>query len=146
MPPVMTESVLVACVDGNDLDNVAPLLRERFQRFITNRKWEAANVDFVEQKHAPDPNFPDYLPDWDLGLRVGLAHVTDCPTWFTDVEAVVGFLADLHSETGRDFLLYLSPHTQRWLQEHLVFVDGKVVDLPLLREMITRFLARSSDT
>lgn len=142
MATVTDENVLVAYVDGSDLRDVAPLLRDRFRQFITGRAWVTDQVLFVDQVHDPDPSYPDYLPDWDLGLNIGLDHVPVRPAWFADVRALVEFLTTLQVESGRHFMVCLASRSRHWFQEHLVVVDGDAIDFAWLQEMIQRQIGR----
>jgi hypothetical protein len=138
MSMLADEHVLVAYVDGNDFHEVAPILRSHFQDFIAKRQWCTDQVTFVDQVHDPDPAFPDWLPDWDLGINLGLDHVPQMGEWFVDIETLVQFMEGLHAESGRDFVLFLAYRSRPWLQEHLYFINGEEVDLHWLREAIER--------
>jgi len=145
MPKLTDEHVLCAYVDGSDQHDVSPLIRSRLQRFIADRRWTTGQILFVDQILDPDPDFPDFLPEWDLGVNLGLDHVQLNEEWFDDIEALVECLAGLHTETERDFELFIAYRSRPWLQEHLTFIDGKSVDLAWLKEVIS-MLAKSESS
>ena len=141
MAKLSDQHVLVAYVDGSDLHDVASLLRSEFQQFIESQHWRTNQVVFVDQVHDPDPDFPDFLPDWDLGINLGLDHILRADGWFGDVEALIRFLERLHAVAGRDFVVFMAFRSRIWLQEHLCFVEGKPIDLNWLREAIERLVS-----
>jgi len=132
------EHVLCAYADGSDLHDAAPLLRSRLGALLAGRRWATDQVVLVDQMHAPDPEHPDCLPDWDLGVNIGLDHIRRSAAWFADVEALVECLVALHEESARDFAVFLAFRSRTWLQEHLAFIGGKPVDLPWLRKVIEK--------
>ena len=136
------EHVLAAYVDGSDLDAVAPVLRAAFTRYASSSSWLLGPVVVVDQRRPPDPAFPDALPDWDLGVNLGLDKLPQTPGWFVGVESLVGLLRQLAQETGRDFVLFMCFQSQLWRQEHLTFVGADAVDLPWLRGAIERLRGR----
>jgi hypothetical protein len=144
MTTTTDERLLLAYVEESDLHAVAALLRKRFGDFITARKWATSEVVFVDQVQPADPDHPDFLPQWDLGLNLGLDHIPSCPTWFGDIEALARFLRELAGETGCEFVLVLAFRSQPWRQEHLAFVSGNEVDLVGLRQIIERLVGRGS--
>jgi hypothetical protein len=119
---------------------VAPALRSRIREFISGREWATGHVLFVDQIHDLDPEFPDCLPDWDLGINLGLDHIRRCPGWFADIRALIEHLSGLRAETGRIFVLFLAYRSRPWLQEHLVSVDNETVDFRRLQEAIERLV------
>jgi hypothetical protein len=138
------EHVLAAYVEGNDLHAVASTLREGFRQFIEFGRWPTDQVLAVDRQHSPDPDAPGCLPQWDLGLNLGLDHLNRSPDWFSSVEALVEHLERLHAETGEEFVLFLCFQSRPWLQEHLTFIGGGAVKLPRLKGAIERLTFRSS--
>jgi hypothetical protein len=136
------EHVLAAYTDGSDLDTVAPALRAAFDRFAASGSWPSDQVLVVDQRQPRDSAEPEFLPQWDLGLNLGLDHRPRSPDWFAGVEAVVGLLRQLAADTGREFVLLLCFRSEPWRQEHLVFVGPGPVDLPWLRVAIDRLTGR----
>ena len=141
MESLTDEHVLAAYVDGSDLDDVAPALRAAFARFAGSGVWPSPQVLVVDQRQPPDPAEPESLPQWDMGLNLGLDHLPQSPGWFAGVEALVGVLRSLAAETGREFVLFLCFRSEPWRQEHLAFVGPGPVDLPWLRAAIERLTA-----
>jgi hypothetical protein len=119
---------------------VAPRLRARIGDLIRAHRWATEQVLFVDRIHEPDPDSPDDLPDWNLGINPGLDHIPRCPEWFADIRALLEGLSELRAETGRDFVLFLAYRSRPELQEHLVFVNHKPVDLLWLRRAIERLV------
>src|SRR5262249_49830278 len=119
MHKLTDEYVLCAYVEGNDLQKVAPLLRAQIQTFIAARRWATDQALFVDQIHDPDPKFPEWLPDWDLGVNLRLDHIRQNDGWFDDIKALVEYLTSLRAESERDFVLFIAYRSRPWLQEHL---------------------------
>jgi hypothetical protein len=134
------EHVLAAYVEGFDLDEVAPRLRAAFARFADSGAWPSPQVLVVDQREPLDPIEPDFLPQWDLGLNLGLDHLTRTPGWFAGVESLVGLLRQLASESGREFVLFLCFRSVAWRQEHLVSVGPGAINMLWLREAIERLV------
>lgn len=132
------EHVLAAYVDGSDLDDVAATLRVAFLRFAGSGVWPTPQVLVVDQRQPPDPAESEFLPQWDLGLNLGLDHWPRSAGWFAGVEALVALLRQLAADTEREFVLFLCLRSESWRQEHLTFVGPNPVDLPWLREAIVR--------
>ncbi|KAA2284212.1 hypothetical protein [Arenimonas fontis] len=130
MQSLTDEHVLAAYADGSDLDDVAPALRAAFARFAESGAWPSLQVLAVDQRQPPDPAEPEFLPQWDLGLNLGLDHRPWSADWFAGVESLVGLLRQLAAETGREFVLFLCFRSEPWRQEHLAFVGPGPVDLP----------------
>jgi hypothetical protein len=143
MPALTDEYVLAAYVDGSDLDDVAPVLRAAFTRFAASGSWTSPQVLVVDQRQSPDLAEPRFLPQWDLGLNLGLDHHSRSSAWFAGIDALVTLLRSLADETGREFVLFLCFRSVAWRQEHLTFVDSRPVDLVRLRGFIEKLLARS---
>lgn len=138
MESLTDEHVLAAYADGSDLDDVAVTLRAAFARFAGSGAWPSPQVLVVDQRSPPDPAEPEFLPQWDLGLNLGLDHQRRSPGWFAGVESLVETLRQLASETGREFALFLCFRSEGWRQEHLAFVGPGPVDLPWLRAAVER--------
>jgi hypothetical protein len=133
------ENVLAAYTIGNDLEEVAPVLRERFRQFVAENRWPSEAV-FVDQMHAADPAFPDWPPDWDMGLNLGLDEVSDSAKRSASVEILVEFLVKLHDESGREFALFMCFRSKPWLQEELLSVGAEPVDVAWLNGAIARLI------
>lgn len=136
------EHVLAAYVVGNDLADVAPVLRERFQQYVSEGHWLPEAIVFVDQVHDPDPTFPDWPPDWDLGVNLGLDHLPRTPSWFVGVESLVGMLRRLAAETGREFILFMCFGSEPWRQIDLLSVGRGPVDVEWLKELIEHHTTR----
>lgn len=139
--PVIDDSaVILAYADGSDLHDIAPSLRDQLQRLVNEQQWNTLGVKVVELRGEPDPAFPDCLPDWDLGINLGIDH----PGWFTDVEQLVRSLWRLNKTLGRDFVVCLLLRDVSERQEHLCFIGDSEPDVTWLRAAIQR-LARRAD-
>ena len=103
----MKAQTLYAYVDGADLADVEQLIVARMSAFIKDRSWTCSAVHLVNQKHEPDPSErPGDLPLWDLGINLDLPDPGTVSTgWFDDIAVLVTFLAGLHVEVGRDFVI-----------------------------------------
>jgi hypothetical protein len=133
------ENVLAAYAIGNDLQDVAPLLRQRLQQFVAENRWPS-KAFFVDQLRAPDPTFPDWPPDWDMGLNLGLDEVGDSTRRSAAVKHLVEFLAKLHDESGREFALFMCFRSKPWLQEELLTVGAEPMDVAWLNGAIERLI------
>ncbi|MBO0697611.1 MAG: hypothetical protein J2P46_04395 [Zavarzinella sp.] len=140
MKSLTDEYVLAAYVDGSDLDDVAQTLRAAFKEFADAETWPADQVLVVDRREPADPTTPDFLPQWDLGLNLGLDHQSRSPDWFTGVDSLVNLLRNLAASSGREFVLFLCFRSQPWRQEHLTFVGAGPVNLPWLRRAIERLI------
>lgn len=84
------------------------------------------------------------MPDWDMGLNLGLDHVRESPNWFSGVESLVGLLEHLNSEMSLSFELFVCYRSPAWLQEHLAFVSAKPTNLNWLKNAIERLTRYSN--
>src|SRR4029077_9446967 len=98
----MPRHILYAYVDGSDIGDMADMLDDRFEELVENRSWTAGSASVVNQRRDPDPTMqPGDLPDWDLGLNMGLPDPGNEPQgWFADVEAIARVLRTLHRESA----------------------------------------------
>ena len=132
----MPRHILYAYVDGSDLRDVADALDGRFAQFVESRRWAAGHASVVNQRHDETATQPGELADWDLGLNLELPDPgAEFPGWFADVEAIAEFLATLHREFGRDFIIGLAD-TQTGITEDLFDVSTDSPDLGKLRSII----------
>jgi hypothetical protein len=130
----MAEDTLYFYVDGSDLHEVAPLLRQRLASFLEGRTWVAGEAWLVDQLHPDTEGLqPGDLPDWDLGLNLRFEAPPEARPagWFDDVAAIVAFLRALSVETGREFVVGASFEGSR--PEDLFYVDPGPVDLERMR-------------
>jgi hypothetical protein len=132
----MPRHTLYAYVEGNDLDDIAPPLEPRLDRFVRDTRWRYAKPWVVNQRRPDDPSLrAGDLPDWDFGLNMHLPD-GEPPGWFADVESLVTFLAPLQEEIGRAFVLGVSDN-ERGFTEDLPFeIDSRAPDLVLLRRVL----------
>lgn len=137
---LLNKHILLAYVDGCDLHDVAPLLRNRFQEFISRHLWSADEVMFVDQVRHDDPSLGlEDLPDWELGLNIGLAYLSQNRTGFSaDFAAVIAFLQHLHQESGRDFVLEVGSR-ETGFSHNITFVDAKPINVPALEAIVERY-------
>ena len=84
-------STLFIYVDGFDLENIASLLVERFEKFAA--VWGIPMTRVVNEKM-------EATPDWNLGLNVELEEIPR-----GKVEELVTFLCSLAKETSREFVV-----------------------------------------
>src|SRR5688572_473669 len=133
----MARHTLYAYAEGNDLHDVAADIEARVERFIRGGHWRYGTPRVVNQSRPDDPSLrPGDLPDWDLGLNLDLPDPPQEPEgWFDDVERIATFFAELHSATGRDFVIGIGDN-ERSFSEDLFTIDSASPDLGLLRRMI----------
>jgi hypothetical protein len=78
----------------------------------------------------------DDLPDWDLGLNMALPDPGQEPSgWFSEVERIVAFLAELHGTTGREFVLGVYD-AEGGISEDLFSVDRGSPDMEEFRTIL----------
>lgn len=136
--PLTDEFVLAAYVDGSDLESVAAALKKGFSCFLESGAWQSDSVLLVDQKQPDEEAESGFLPQWDLGVNLGLDHMRNAPRWFDGVEALVTMLHGLSAETGRTFVMFLCFQSEPWRQEHLAFIGSDADDTSYLREFIAR--------
>jgi len=100
-------NVLLAYVQGADLDEIADQLQLRFDQFVSSRAWKSAEVSVVNMRQPRSPeDLPEDLPGWDLGVNFTLPDKDEKDeSWKDDVHAVVDFLSLLNEEFGCDFVI-----------------------------------------
>jgi hypothetical protein len=132
----MGRYTLFAYVDGFDLDGVAAELDARLEQFVRGRSWVTV-ATVVNQRRLEDASLRNGdLPDWDLGLNIELPDVgEERPGWFGDLEETLGFLAQLHSRTGRDFVLGVYD-SQNGITEDLFSIDGPTPNVEEFRRIL----------
>jgi len=132
----MPQHTLYAYVDGSDFADIADALDARFAQFVNERPWAAGRASVVNQRHDETVTEPGELPDWDLGLNLELPDPgAEFPGWFADVEAIAVFLATLHQEFGRNFIIGLADR-RSGITEDLFDVSTDSPDLGKLRAII----------
>ena len=117
-------AVLVAFVDGSDLDDVVGTLRPVLQELAAETGWRSPDEQFIEHRETESDD-PEYLPDWSLGMSLSLEHIATEPAWRDDIATLFETLKRLAGETDRVFytaVCYQEPH---WLENTVAFVDGK---------------------
>ena len=142
--PMTDENVLAAYADGSDLDAVAARLRAAFIQFVDSGLWQSDQACFVDLRQSLDATAPEFLPQWDLGLNLGLDHLSRSPDWLRGLKSLVGLLQQLHAELDREFVIFLCFRSEPWRQEHLAFVGSGEVDLTYLCEAIERMVLRAN--
>jgi hypothetical protein len=138
MPPTELHDTLFFYVEGSDLHEVAPLLRERFKSFLEARDWVSNAVWFVEQVDEADSTLrPGDFPDWDLGLNLKLATSIEDrrANWFEDVAAIVVFLGELTKETRRSFVVGAA-FANSPVADDLLYTSVRPIDLDELRSRL----------
>ena len=120
----LERDVLFAYVDGSDLDDAAPLLRERLTALVSSASW-ACRVWLVDQRHGDEPLQPGDLPSWDLGVNLD-ARLVEADAYRQDLVRLYRGLKVLAAETGRDFVLGVNG-------EDLVYTSSGLTDAELLR-------------
>lgn len=124
--------VLFAYVDGSDLQDVADDLVGQLDRFVSANDWPRATW-VVNQRHPPDPEFPNDLPDWDLGINHSLPDPgVDAPGWFEPVAVIARFLGTLSQRTRRQFVIGFA-NSATGVAEDVAYVDGPDCDIESLR-------------
>ena len=127
--------IFYAYVDGSDLHDIENLLVAEFNAFISSQRWVSPNVNLVNQVYELELNAPeDCLPDWFIGLNIGLAKPQDAD-WFQDIEAVINFLGGMNDKTGREFVVGVADKETGFTHD-LMFVDDSCFDLEVLKSMI----------
>jgi len=133
----MPRNVLLAYVDGFDLDGIADQLQMRFDDFVSSRTWNAVEVSVVNMRQPRNPeDSPEDLPQWDLGLNFTLPDRGEKnEIWKEDVHATVDFLSTLNEEFGRDFVIAVHDRV-RGFNEDVASVASEPPDLEKIFFMI----------
>jgi len=133
----MAFQTLYAYVDGSDLHEVADLLLDRLRAFVESDGWLVRKPSVVNQRRTDDPTLgPEDFPDWELGLNLELPKRGDEPPgWFSDVEKIARFLGELHSTTGRDFVIGIGGGGPGF-SEDLFFVRSASPDVGWLKSAL----------
>jgi len=133
----MARHTLYAYVEGSDFADVADELELRLFRFVDSGQWRYATPKIVNQRHKDDPSLgPGDLPDWDLGLNIDLPDPPEEPAgWFGDIERIVGFLAELHVATGRDFVIGIGDN-ESGISDDLFGINSASPDVEQLRRFL----------
>ena len=134
----MPSQIFYAYVDGSDLTELEDLLVDRLNAFVRSRTWTCGNVHLVNQKGDPnDPSLgPDDLPDWELGINFTTPNDTESQlNWIDDVEETIAFLAQLHTETDRDFVIGIGD-AEQGISQDLMFISSPNPDTAALRRML----------
>jgi hypothetical protein len=130
-------NVMLAYVDGSDLDGIADQLEARFRDFVSRRAWKAAEVSVVNMRQPRNPeDSPEDLPQWDLGLSLTLPNRGEKDEgWRDDVHATVDLLSVLNEEFGRDFVIAVHDRV-RGFNEDVAYVASEPPDLEKIFFMI----------
>jgi hypothetical protein len=130
-------NVLLAYVDGFDVQEIAPALEVRFREFAAGRKWCAQEIAVINELHPPYPeDEPDDLPPWNLGLNFTLPDKRESrDDWREDVRATVEFLVQLRSEFGRKFVVAVHDR-ERGVNEDVASVRSSRPDFQVIYSMI----------
>jgi hypothetical protein len=134
----MTPDNLYFYVDGSDLHEVAPLLRQRLSDFLESRTWVSGEAWLVDQVHEGAEGLkPGDLPDWDLGLNLQLRMPPESRPahWFDDVSAIVTLLHALSVETERSFVVGGSCDDASQVEDFFA-VDERPIDLDRMRRQL----------
>lgn len=134
----MTRYILYASVDGSNLRDVADVIDRRLRQFVETTPWVIERPLVVNERGEVDPSLdPDDLPTWTLGLNLNLPHPASAPpNWFDDIDRIVRVLAELHVETGKDFVIGVGDRTRPWFSDDLMFVDSATPDVKDLRRIL----------
>ena len=134
----MAQHTLYAYVEGSDLDDVvADEIMDLTEAFVGETAWRFGKPWLVNQRLDNDPNVrPGDLPAWELGLNFDLPDPhNEPPGWFVDVERIAVFCGELHTATGRDFVIGIGDN-QRGYSEDLFYIRTASPDLNKLRMII----------
>ena len=133
----MSIHTLFAYVDGFDLQDVADEVENLCEAFVAERRWRFGAPRVVNQRLEDDERHTSNdLPEWELGLNMDLPDPgCEPPGWFSDLDAIAGFLGTLYARTGREFVIGIADN-QHGYSEDLFTVQSERPDLEQLREII----------
>lgn len=122
-------TTLYAYVLGTDLEEVAPRIEAHLDELVAARTWRVPDVWVVNQRETPS--------EWDLGLNLTLpAKPHQKLDWLEDAAAIASALADLHTKTGRSFVMGMQSGKSA-AQDVLTIASAKV-DLDALRTALSK--------
>jgi hypothetical protein len=145
MPALNDECVLN--VDGFVSFNPAQSLRAHARKFVASRPWSTKEVFYGDQLEPTEESAEQERdePLWSFCFCLGLDHIPDSNgDWRDDVGALVGFLQEISSETGREILMEVRWRSKPWYSEHIAYVDDKTPDLTTICAMIERVAKRGA--
>lgn len=131
----MSRFVLLACVDGSDLHEVAERIRRDLDHFAASTPWSRPTWVVDEVRPRDSALQPGDLPDWTLGVNHELPDDHTVDDWFQDVERIAVTISEIAAATGRTFALCLAD-TQSGTVEEFASLNGDRVDLEKLRLML----------
>ena len=129
------ETLLLAYLEGGEEGGRVwddDLVREATREFVEQHAWKTDQVVFVDERH-----------DWEIHL--GLDHRERASDWFSDVEALVGFLDDLNRKHGCEVSIYLAFRSKHWYQPFIWRIDGDPVELDVVRNAIETYIPHGLD-
>ncbi len=120
---------LYAYVLGTDLDEVAPRIEAHLDELVAARTWRVPDVWVVNQRETPG--------EWDLGLNLTLpAKPHQKLDWLDDAAAIASALAELHTSTGRSFVLGMQ--SGKGAAKDVATIASASVDLDALRTALSK--------
>lgn len=128
----MSRFVLLACVDGSDLHEVAERIRRDLDHFVASHHWSRPTWIVDEIAQGDKSLQPGDLPDWTLGLSHELPDDQASDDWFQEVEFLAVTIGGIAAASGRTFVLCLAD-TQGATVEDFASRNGDRVDLERLR-------------
>lgn len=132
----MQQHTLYAYVDGSDLDDVVMDIERELVELVASQGWVLSRPVVVNQKSVVVGSRPSDLPDWDLGINLAPPDPgRERREWFADIERVVGRLAHLRSQFGRDFVIGIADNVTGSADD-LFYVESEAPDLGRLRGVI----------
>jgi hypothetical protein len=133
----MSSHIIYAYVDGSDLHEVAAHIESMLEGFVRGHRWQCAEPMLVNTPHPPDSAAAaGDLPLWDLGLNLAVpAGERDDEALLADLVALTEFLAHLHRDTTRDFVLGIAD-LRTGTSEDCLFVGEHVPSQSELRMLL----------
>jgi hypothetical protein len=128
----MTKNTIYAYVIGNDFNDIADKLVEKFDDFISHRDWICPKIWTVNQQWEAD----DGQSEWNLGLNIDLPDPYQEPFgWFSDVKSVASFMTTMREEYRHNFVIGISDN-EKGLSEDIIEIDSDNPDIEYLKRFI----------
>jgi hypothetical protein len=132
----MPRCVLLFCVEGSDLHDVAERIRRDLDHFVASQPWSRATCVLDELAPRDSTMQPDDLPDWELGVHHELPDDLEADhEWFAEVERIAAAVGRIAAATERTFAVALA-NTENEITEDITYLTGADKDLETLRRAL----------
>jgi hypothetical protein len=131
----MPRFVLLFCVEGSDLHDVAEPIRRDLDQLVASTPWSRTTCVLDEIAPRDSTMQPDDLPDRELGVYHELPDDRQSDhEWYSEVERIAAWILRIAAATGRAFAVALAD-TQSDVTEDIGYLTAER-DLAKLRRAL----------